>query len=141
MAANKYHISADLKKQIFEKCFSGKEVEDSKSPVIYVIAGGPGAGKNTLFEMLSRKGLIPVNAFISEPDEIMEMLPDYAVMKEVDPVAAFAKWQIPARELTNEMTEKARSNRMDIVYIRTLALADSTSFLKNIKQDGYKIRG
>lgn len=111
------------------------------TPVIYVIAGGIGAGKTSFRKNLLAKGRLPEDAVLHDPDAVMQSLPGYLKMMEEtgDAARAFETWEMPARFLAEEILSAAVWSQRDVIYERTCAIETAPDFLKNIKKQGYRI--
>lgn len=107
-------------------------------PQLIAFAGGPGAGKFFLYEQMKNKGQLPRDAVIHDPDLVMQSIPQYLEEAISDPVAAFEKWELPARQLANDILMKALFAGYNIIYLRTFALADSLNFVQAAKIFGYQ---
>jgi predicted ABC-type ATPase len=108
-------------------------------PRIVAIGGGPGAGKSYFYELLKAKGRVPKESVMSDPDLIMQAIPQYQQAITHHPVKAFEHWELPARQLTNDILLKALMARYHIVYMRSFALPDSLEFIHQAKMLGYKV--
>jgi len=111
------------------------------TPVIYVIAGGIGAGKTSFRKSLLAKGRLPEDAVLHDPDAVMQALPGYLKMLDEtgDTASAFATWEMPARFLAEEILSAAVWSKRDVIYERTCAIDTAPAFLKNVKEQGYRI--
>lgn len=107
-------------------------------PQLIGIGGGPGSGKTFFYECMRDKCAFPTEAVIHDPDLVMQSIPEYKKDALIDPVKAFEKWELPARQLANNILLKALLAKYNIIYIRSFALADSLKFVKAAKEFGYK---
>lgn len=107
-------------------------------PRLVGIGGGPCAGKNFLYAHMKSIGQLPTAAVLHDPDLVMQAIPQYQEDATQDPSAAFKKWELPARRLANEILLAALYRRLDIIYIRSFALADSLQFVHVAKMFGYQ---
>jgi predicted ABC-type ATPase len=116
----------------------GAQGRKQKPPKLIGFAGGPGSGKSFLYEEMKAKGQLPVDAVIHDPDLVMEAIPQYMEEALRDPMEAFKKWELPARQLANDILMKALLAGYNIIYIRTFALSDSLNFVRAAKTLGYQ---
>jgi predicted ABC-type ATPase len=107
-------------------------------PQLIGIGGGPGAGKSFLYDLMKAEGTLVLDAVIHDPDVVMQSIPQYRDEASINPVAAFKKWELPARQLANEILLKALLARYNIIYMRTFALPDSLHFVRAAKTCGYQ---
>ena len=112
-----------------------------RAPQFVAAAGNIAAGKTSLLRFLAASGeLSAANAVRHDPDAVMSEIPEYRAETLANPMAAFRRWEIPARKLAEEILERAVERRCDIVYDRTCAFSDTISFLKRLRLTGYQIR-
>src|SRR5581483_11037373 len=62
---------------------SGKE--NTGTPVLIAIGGGPGAGKSYFYDLLHTQGKLPSYAALHDPDLVMLSLPGYQADARTDP--------------------------------------------------------
>lgn len=70
-------ISASSVKLIRKLLLPKNSLNVSHHPTVYTMAGIPGSGKTTFVNKMLSQGEFPQNAFILNPDNIMEALPEY----------------------------------------------------------------
>lgn len=124
---------------ISEKFLAPANGRQQVSPRIIAIAGGPASGKNYLYDHMLAKHILPDNAVMHDPDLVMQSIEQYREDALINPAAAFAKWELPARQLAHEILLNAVLARYHIIYIRSFALPDSFNFVHAVKQLGYQI--
>jgi predicted ABC-type ATPase len=114
---------------------------DFSQPRIFVVAGGPAAGKTTYIQKQLHAGVFPADAFIHDCDAVMESLPEYQNdLQRVGSVAAFTAWELPARQLAEEALFAAAQQRQNIIYDRSCALLSSFEFIeKLVTQKTYQL--
>lgn len=110
-----------------------------RPPQLIAFAGGPGAGKSFLYEAMKSKGQLPPDSVIHDPDLVMQAIPQYLEEARREPVDAFKKWELPARQLANNILMSALLAGYNIIYMRTFALADSLNFVHAAKILGYQV--
>lgn len=120
------------------KFLLGAQGRKQSHPQLIGFGGGPGAGKSFLYEDMKTKSQLPIDAVIHDPDLVMQSIPQYIEEAMRDPVEAFKKWELPARQLANDILMKALLAGYNIIYMRTFALADSLNFVHAAKNLGYK---
>ncbi len=138
----KHMISAEDKHQIFTLFMKAENGDAVKAdPVLYVIAGGIGAGKTTFRKERIKKGRLPETAVLHDPDSVMTALPGYNRTLEIscDPAHAFSEWEMPARMLAEEILSAAIWMRRDVIYERSCALDTAPEFLRTAREGGYRI--
>ncbi len=113
--------------------------DPSASPQLIAIGGGPGAGKSYFYEHLKAQTSLPKTHVLHDPDVIMQAIPEYQRDYRVDPIQAFQQWELPARHMSHTLLLDAVMQGQTIVYLRSLALADSLLLLKYLKNIGYEI--
>jgi predicted ABC-type ATPase len=108
---------------------------------IFVVAGGPAAGKTTYIQKQLHAGIFPANAFIHDCDSVMESLQEYQDdLQQWGPVAAFTTWEIPARQLAEEALFAAAERKQNIIYDRSCALMSSFEFIETlVRQKSYQL--
>jgi predicted ABC-type ATPase len=112
----------------------------SDAPVLCAMAGIPGAGKSTFVNHALETGRFPRDAFILDPDRVMQALPEYQASFQHDGAeAAFARWEMPARELAYAMLDKAVQGRMNIIKDMGCARMENFEKLRAIKSAGYRL--
>ena len=73
------------------------------------MAGIPGAGKSTFVARERSAGRLSKQAFVVNPDAVMEMPAAYvADVNAHGPAAAFARWEMPARTFAHALLDEAR---------------------------------
>lgn len=137
-------ITPQEKMEIFSLFLKAPTVDApprTDTPVIYVIAGGIGAGKTSFRKNLLAKGRLPEDAVLHDPDAVMQALPGYLKMlaETGDKASAFATWEMPARFLAEEILSAAVWSKRDVIYERTCAIDTAADFLKHVKKQGYRI--
>lgn len=109
------------------------QAETSATPKLIHMSGIPGAGKSTFY----RSHHWDKHVFIGF-DTIMEQLPAYQQeLQNAGSVAAFQKWEIPARIIGYELLRRAVSLRKDIFLDHGGATPAHVNLMKNLKNYGY----
>ncbi|KAK6026274.1 hypothetical protein OSTOST_07786 [Ostertagia ostertagi] len=106
------------------------------------MAGIPGAGKSTYVKASIQNGQFPPDAFILNPDLVMEALPGYQEDYLVHgAVAAFSRWEIPARALADDLLETAISLHLDIILDMGAARKENYELIRRLKEvEGYYVQ-
>ncbi len=128
-----------LREKITDQFLMTANEKKQAEPKLFAIGGGPGSGKSFLYEHLKIKGQLPIDAVLHDPDLVMQAIPQYREDAHINPVKAFECWELPARQLANEILLKAFIARYNIIYIRSFATSDSLQFVRYTKMLGYKI--
>jgi len=83
---------AAIHEPILAHLFEGKEpAAPGQKPIAIIMAGGGGAGKSAILTDLTDKGQLPNHDFVTiNPDDIKDMLPEYAALKKSVPQQAAA---------------------------------------------------
>lgn len=109
-------------------------------PVIYAMAGIPGAGKSQYVDAAIESGIFPKNAFLLDPDRVMQALPAYAEdMKTLGAEKAFERWEIPARDLAYQFFAEAADRKFNIIQDMGSVRRENYERLKQLKARGYRI--
>ncbi len=109
------------------------QAETSAAPKLIHMSGIPGAGKSTFY----RRHRWNKHVFICF-DTIMEQLPAYQQeLQNAGSVAAFQKWEIPARIIGYELLRRAVSLRKDIFFDHGGVTPAHVNLMKNLKNYGY----
>jgi predicted kinase len=110
-------------------------------PRLYAMAGIPGAGKSTFVAKARAEGLFPRAAFILNPDIVMEEIAEYRRDYEALGAApAFARWEMPARELAYALAREAAAQRFPIIKDMGMARAENWRMLSDFKtRHGYAV--
>lgn len=108
---------------------------------VYSTAGIPAAGKFTFIAQLITNSILPSNAFLLNPDSIMEFLPEYQEdVARFGAESAFARWEEPSVDLAYELLDTARLMGLDIIIDMGLARPESLDLIQQLKyKDGYRI--
>jgi predicted ABC-type ATPase len=112
----------------------------SETPTVYAMAGIPGAGKSEFVKGAIERGEFPRDAFILDPDRVMQALPTYQ-----DDLAlsgkqtAFRKWEIPARLLAYHLADQATTRKIDIIQDMGGVRREDYNRLMQYKNRGYRI--
>jgi predicted ABC-type ATPase len=132
-------ISQESKELVQQKFFA-KVRKNCKEPFVYAMAGVPGAGKTTFVDKAIKDGVFPRDAFILNPDMVMEALPEYQQdVIEEGQAAAFTRWELPARLFAYDMATQAAENKSHIIKDMGCARQENLDMLKAFKDQGYKI--
>ncbi len=107
-----------------------KDAKPSDNPEIIFVGGGPGSGKGTLVDKIEN-----VNNYVYlNNDEIKKELPGYLGTKA-------AYYHNEARDICNEIKEKAKELRMNIILDATLRNFDrSVKTIETFKSLGYRTK-
>lgn len=110
-----------------------------RSPRLFAAAGNVGAGKTSLLRFLSANGQLPgAHAVRHDPDSVMSELKGFREDTLKSPVLAFKRWELPARELADEIVSIGIQRRCDIVYDRTCAFPETLALMRQLRfQKGY----
>lgn len=115
-------------------------ISTSTQPELIVIGGGPGAGKSFFYEYLNQYAQLPEDHILHDPDALLESIPEYHEDYRHDPIRAFQRWELLARRMSHEFLLEALVNGHSVVYVRTLAYADSLELIDYCKRVlGYKV--
>ncbi len=109
-------------------------------PVVYAMAGIPGAGKSKYTNAAIERGEFPENAFILDPDRIMQAIPGYQ-----DDLAlsgkqtAYRRWEIPARLFAYSLSRIAAERRLNIIQDMGAVRREDYDRLATFKAAGYRL--
>ena len=108
---------------------------------VYAMAGIPGAGKSTFVRQSKAMGHFPRHAFVLNPDEVMEALPEYKqTYDDQGAEVAFQHWELPTRDLSYEMLEVAIQSHLPIIIDMGAARPEHYNLLCRLKEEeGYLI--
>ncbi|MCB9987725.1 MAG: zeta toxin family protein [Rhodospirillales bacterium] len=125
---------------IYERFLSLDKEKADAPPVVYAMAGVPGAGKSTFVMQAMKDGRFPQNAFILNPDRVMQALPEYQIdLTEKSREEAFERWEMPARDLAYQMFEMAVDEGDDIIKDMGCSREENLIMLQNLKDKGYRL--
>ncbi|WP_435641974.1 AAA family ATPase [Micavibrio aeruginosavorus] len=112
----------------------------SDTPTVYCMAGIPGSGKSTYVDAAIACGDFPANAFILNPDRVMEALPAYHDdVATLGAVAAFERWEMPCRTLAYDLLDRAAASRLNIIKDMGCARVENYDMLVRLKSSGYRL--
>ena len=84
--------------------------------------------------------MFPGDAFILDPDRVMEALPEYHdSLKAGSAEEAFRRWEMPTRALAYEMAALACERRLPIVVDMGCTREEELERLRHFKQEGYRL--
>jgi predicted ABC-type ATPase len=110
------------------------------TPTLYAMAGIPGAGKSRFVNNALQSGAFPADAFILDPDRVMNALPEYQdSVKQDGYEVAFMRFEMPARDLAYAMLQDAVDARMHIIKDMGCARRENFEKLQAIKKSGYRL--
>ena len=116
-------------------------VSSSPVPTVYCMAGIPGAGKSTFVDAALQRGEFPRQAFLLDPDRVMNAIPQYRDdLQTLGAIEAFSKWELPARHLAYAMLDDAAHIKGDIIKDMGCARMENYDKLKALKQSGYRVQ-
>ncbi len=105
----------------------------SLQPRFIQVGGIPGAGKTTFCQQAHWD-----NGLFISFDKIMEMLPCYRQdLYKLGSVAAFDKWEIPARVIGYELLRRSVENRYDICLEHSGVNSSHLQLVNSLKKRGY----
>lgn len=114
--------------------------EKGRTPCVYAMAGIPGSGKSTFVKNALDRHYFPREAFILNPDIVMEQIQPYRRDKDLlGAEAAFTKWEMPSRVLAYELAREAGTKRHDIIKDMGMVRAENWRMLMDLRAKGYKI--
>jgi predicted ABC-type ATPase len=110
-------------------------------PTIFAIAGSPASGKTSFIQEKNKEIFFPKDVFIHDCDAVMTSLAGYqSDLQSLGPVIAFQNWELPAREIAENLLMEAVKEKKNIVYDRSCALPSSYMFLKDLVENhGYTL--
>lgn len=134
-------ISASSVKLIRKLLLPKNSLNVSHHPTVYTMAGIPGSGKTTFVNKMLSQGEFPQNAFILNPDNIMEALPEYQdEVLSSGKIKAFELYEVPARELAYQLLEDVIEINADIIIDMGSARLENYELLKRLKKLGYYVK-
>jgi predicted ABC-type ATPase len=123
-----------------QKKFLPLTLTSQASPTVYAMAGIPGSGKSEYVRIALERGTFPRDAFILNPDLIMQALPAYQDdLALAGKQTAFRKWEIPARLLTYQFGRLAAERRLNIIQDMGGVRREDYDRLAAFKASGYRI--
>jgi predicted ABC-type ATPase len=135
------NLISDQSKLALENQFLSSCIPERGEPVICSMAGIPAAGKTTFVDISLKQGDFPNKAFLLNPDEVMERLPEYLEdIKIIGKEGAFEKWEMPSRELSFELLERALDSRFNIIKDMGCVRAENVELLGRLKKRGYQVK-
>lgn len=107
---------------------------------VYAMAGIPGAGKSSFVRTALKNRYFPENAFILNPDLVLEMIPGYRQdCEEKGAQEAFAKWEMPSRALAYALTREAMERKLPIIKDMGMVRPENWKILMEMRAAGYKV--
>jgi predicted ABC-type ATPase len=112
------------------------ETHSEASPVLVHMLGIPGAGKTTFINELSRcwEDRAPVLVGF---DQIMESMPEYRDAEDKE--AAFAAYELPAREAGYRLIHDLLQSRASILFDNGGSASCHLDLLRFAKENGYRV--
>jgi predicted kinase len=110
-------------------------------PTIFAIAGSPASGKTSFIRERIKENCFPEDVFIHDCDAVMTSLEGYqADLQSLGSIQAFQNWELPAREIAENLLMEAVREKKNIIYDRSCALPSSYTFLKDLVENhGYTL--
>ena len=129
------NLPIDTADAVMTRALAGLTPTDS--PLLTHMLGIPAAGKSTYV-----LGQHHDNTLILGFDRVMESLPDYQRdHAALGAVAAFVKWEVPARMIGYEILHRACDLRLNILFDHGGTRRDHVDFLHDAKlRMGYRVR-
>jgi predicted ABC-type ATPase len=113
-------------------------IQNDGAKHLHAMCGIPGSGKTTYVQSQIKDGTLPDDAFILNPDIVMEMLPEYIEDKEkLGAETAFQKWEVPSRSIAYGLFHQATSQGRTIIIDMGCARQESLTMLGSLKEMGY----
>lgn len=111
------------------------------NPTIFAIAGSPASGKTSFIQEKDKEDFFPKDIFVHDCDAVMTSLDGYqSDLRSLGSIIAFQNWELPAREIAENLLMEAVKNNKNIVYDRSCALPSSYMFLKDLVENhGYTL--
>ena len=120
--------------------FIGPELSSPEHPVVYAMCGIPGAGKSSFVKQMQEKGTFPAQAFVLNPDLVMEALPVYHQLEsELGAEKAFKELELPARDLAYGMLQMAQDRKLHIIKDMGCTRQENIDKLSDLKAAGYQL--
>ncbi|MGB1077000.1 MAG: AAA family ATPase [Bdellovibrionales bacterium] len=131
-------ISEESKELVTKQLLTSTDAPEEQ--IVYAMCGIPASGKTTYVQSQIKAGNFPQNAFILNPDLVMENLPEYQKdEKELGAEKAFLKWEIPSRTLAYKLFHKAKDLKKTIIVDMGCARDENRQMLMSLKEAGYKV--
>ena len=132
-------IDPVIRTQLIDQFLLTADYKKQDIPHFCAIGGGSGSGKSYFYDTMKAKGLLPLNSVLYDPDLVMLLIPQYQEEALQDPAQAFKRWELPSRQLANELLLHALIARHNITYLRSFALPDSLTVTRYAKSMGYTV--
>ncbi len=113
------------------------KVLSAANPVLIHMLGIPGAGKSTFLEILRKKWNSASPAYLLGFDQIMTDIAAYQAIADKD--AAFAKYELPARETGYRLLDNLMIKRANILFDNGGSAAHHLDLLQHAKNVGYYV--
>lgn len=107
------------------------------TPFLLHMLGIPGAGKTTFLGSLEKIWTGDPHPVLLGFDQVMQTLPGYMEME--DKIAAFAKFELPAREEGYKRLDRMIAERKSILFDNGGSAASHVDILKKAQECGYRI--
>lgn len=121
--------------------FLGNDQEPADPPLLVTMVGIPAVGKTTFLSQQLKNNKLPAHHYYHNPDHVMEKLSGYQRdLLEVGSETAKNKWEIPARELAdNILFPEALKRRLNIVMDMGLCREKIIHMVQSCRSAGYLI--
>ncbi|MDE0151003.1 MAG: zeta toxin family protein [Bdellovibrionales bacterium] len=137
----------NLKKEVYSKrkklhtdIINGylDQYKSQKNPTFHFILGSIGSGKtslkDTIFEHVPKKNFLYINF-----DEIKLKLPEYKILKKINPKKASYFVQSESAKVAGTLRDKAMKKRLNIVYEKNVRISkDGTLRLSGEMKEAFK---
>ena len=111
------------------------------NPVLIAMAGAPASGKSVFrTQEHYRDNYMPGGAHLHCPDTVMKTMVGFRETANYSPAVAFRMYEMPARELANNLLFQAMERRHNVVYDRSCALDDCFDVFEFAQQNGYIVK-
>ncbi|MEJ3746506.1 zeta toxin family protein [Actinomycetes bacterium KLBMP 9797] len=132
----------ELRARLLAGALDGARAPDSGPPVLHLVVGGGGSGKESLLEHLRTRGEIPVAGAVHiDSDRFKTQLPEYRRLVAAGDSRAAAVVHEESSALAKELRSAALARGLPMVHLATFGdPGKAVGLIRTAKEHGYEVR-